>query len=285
MVFKRKRSPYYYYRFMRDGVAVYVNTKQKNKATAEEMEAAHRTKLAKGEAGLQRGKTPTLRSFQDQFVKAIEVRCAEKPRTVQFYKGMYKGLLGFQPLADTKLDRIDEALIERFIHYREPNVSRATVNRHLATLRRALRLADEWKIIGHVPRIRLLSGECNREFVLSQDRESVYIDACPDPLKDAAVLILETALRVGEALGLTWPDVALEPGDGKKFGYVQIRQGKSKNARRTVSLTPKAAEMLTRRKQETINHLVFPGKSLERPFLNSSLAHQHADVRDTLRLL
>jgi hypothetical protein len=52
MVFKRKRSPYWHYRFMREGVIVYINTKQKNKTTAEALEAAHRTRLAKGEAGL-----------------------------------------------------------------------------------------------------------------------------------------------------------------------------------------------------------------------------------------
>jgi hypothetical protein len=35
----------------------------------------------------------------------------------------------------------------------------ATDNRELATLRRMLRLAHEWKEIQRVPRIRLLSGE------------------------------------------------------------------------------------------------------------------------------
>src|SRR5665213_479528 len=189
MVFKRKRSPYWHYRFMREGVIVYTNTKQRNKATAEALEAAHRTRLAKGEAGLQTGSAPTLRQFEERFNKAIEVRCGEKPRTVKFYKGMFKGLLAFAPLADAKLDRINEALIERFVQYREAvqhreaATSRATVNRHLATLRRALRLAQEWNIINRVPRIRLMTGERTREFVLRREEEQAYLDGCPQPLK------------------------------------------------------------------------------------------------------
>lgn len=293
MVFKRKNSPYYYYRFTRNGVAVYVNTKQRNKDTAIEMEAAHRTRLAKGEAGLRDPKaTPTLKQFQERFLKFIETRHAAKPRTIEFYSLMLKTLVSWPALANQRLDRIDEAVIERYIQHRRsqtvrakedgPIVSASTVNRELATLRRALRLAQEWKIIIGVPRLRMLPGENNREFVLSRDQEVKYLAACRDPLRDAAVLILDTGLRVGEALNLRWADVVLVPADGKKFGYIQVRAGKTKNAKRTVSLTARATEVLATRKSEAVNDLVFPGDSLEKPFVNSSLAHQHASVRDTL---
>jgi Phage integrase SAM-like domain len=125
-----------------------------------------------------------LRQFEERFNKAIEVRCAEKPRTVKFYRGMFKGLLAFAPLADTRLDRINEALIEWFVQYREAlqyrenDTSRATVNRHLATLRRALRLAQEWNVINRVLRIRLMTGERTREFVLRSEEEKEYLDGC-----------------------------------------------------------------------------------------------------------
>lgn len=64
MVFKRKASPDYYYRFYRNSVSVCVCTKQRNKGTAEELEAAHRTRLARGEGGLQTGTAPTLAAFE-----------------------------------------------------------------------------------------------------------------------------------------------------------------------------------------------------------------------------
>jgi integrase len=57
-----------------------------------------------------------------------------------------------------------------------------------------------------------------------------------------AILLLGTGLRLGEAL--KWTDIELDAANGKKLGYLFVREGKSKNARRHVSLTPSAQEML-----------------------------------------
>ena len=61
-------------------------------------------------------------------------------------------------------------------------------------------MAAEWRVINRVPRIRLLGGEKNREFVLDRSKEEAYLAACPQPLKDVATLMLCTGLRLGEAL-------------------------------------------------------------------------------------
>ena len=58
-------------------------------------------------------------------------------------------------------------------------VAPATCNRELATLRRALRLAEEWKVIARAPRVRLLKGEGQRDFVLAHSEEAKYLSACP----------------------------------------------------------------------------------------------------------
>src|SRR5882757_9783915 len=109
-------------------------------------------------------------------------------------------------MARATLDAIDEALIEKYVQERRKQVAPATVNRQLATLRRALRralrLAHEWKVIDRLPKIRLLQGERTREFVLSREQEPVYLNAAPLPLKDLALLMLDTGLRDGEALAL-----------------------------------------------------------------------------------
>jgi integrase len=52
------------------------------------------------------------------------------------------------------------------------------------------------------------------------------------------MLLLETGLRLGEALALNWTDIELDAANGKKLGYLLVREGKSQNARRHVSLTP-----------------------------------------------
>jgi integrase len=245
-IFKRGRV--YWYHFIFNGEHIQESTKQRNPRVARQIEAAHRTRLAKGEVGIQeRKKAPTLAKFAKEFQNFIEVRREAKPKTVVFYKGKLARLLDFDFLASQRLDEIDEALIERFVFERRKQVSPGTVNREVATLRRILRLAQEWKVIDRVPRIRLLDGERTRDFVLTQQLEHEYLNRASQPLKDIASLILETGLRIGEALQLRWEHVRLDPLPGARFGYIRVVEGKSKNARRNIPLTDRAASMLRSR--------------------------------------
>ena len=88
---------------------------------------------------------------------------------------------------------------------------RSTINRHLATLRRALRLAAKWRIVDRVPSIELLSGENQREFVLARELESDYFDVCPEFLRNWAQFALETGMRRKELRSLKWADVHVDP--------------------------------------------------------------------------
>jgi hypothetical protein len=193
-IFKRGRV--YWYHFLFNGDHVQESTKQGNPRVARQMEAARRTALAKGEVGIvARKPVPTLKDFAQRFIDAIQARCADKPLTVEFYASKLARLLEFDPLADAKLDAIDESLIESYVQHRRVKMAPASINRELATLRRALRLAQDWKLIDRVPRIRLLPGERVREFVLSDKQERPYLEAAPQPLADVALLMLDTGMR------------------------------------------------------------------------------------------
>jgi integrase len=287
-----KRGNTWWYEFVWNGERVRDSTKQSNKRVAETIEAAKRTQLAKGEVGIRdRKKAPTLTEFAPRFIETIETQCADKPATVGFYQEKLRRLLSEPQLAGVRLDAIDEAVIDGYKQRRTEQASRygrplspASVNRELATLRRLLRLAQEWKVLDRVPRIRMLRGERMREFVLSHRAEQGYLDACPQPLRDVATLILETGVRPGEATSLQWDDVRLQPAVHAKFGYIQIRSGKSHNAKRNLSLTPRAAELLKGRKAATKSAWVFPGETDAAPILGTSLDHQHDGVREALKL-
>ena len=80
---------------------------------------------------------------------------------------------------------------------------------------------------------------------------------------------------------LEWNDVHLEPVNGARFGYVRIRRGKSKHARRNVPLTDRAKQMLENRKARSHSMLVFAEKG-DAPMLVTSLDHLHAEVRKSL---
>jgi integrase len=280
-IFKRGRT--YWFHFWFEGQHVQRSTKQGNPRVARQVEAAYRTELAKGMIGIAKRKpVPTLKDFAQQFIDAIQVRCAAKPRTVEFYGQQLARLLDFERMANARLNDIDEALIESFVQYRRQAVSAATVNRALATLRRLLRLAHEWRIIDRVPRVRLLQGERSREFVLTHAQERIYLESAPQPLRDVALLILETGLRVGEVLTLTSRDVHLRPAKGARFGYLQVREGKSRNARRIVSLTPRASALLEARLEASDSEYAFASKG--KPLTVSYLDHVQSKLRRRLQL-
>src|SRR6202051_729365 len=169
-----KRGDVYWYEFEFKGERIRESTHQGNQNTARNIESARRTQLAKGEVGiLDKPAVPTFKEFAPRFEQAIETQCKDKPRTVAFYKERMRRLLDFPDLASARLDAIDEELIEKLKHQRARQVSRlgkalavSSINRELATLRRLVRLAQEWKLIDRIPRIRLFSGEKNRDFVL-----------------------------------------------------------------------------------------------------------------------
>jgi integrase len=288
-----KRGGTYWYEFQFNGERIQQSAQTGNKDVARQIEAAHRVRLAKGEAGIiERPPALLLKDFAPRFEQAIVTLCADKPATVGFYQEKLRRLLADSKLSGARLDAIDEAIIDGYKQRRTRQASRygrplspASVNRELATLRRLLRLAQEWKVLDRVPRIRLLRGERNREFVLNHQLQPVYLEAAPQPLRDVAILILESGVRPGEAARLSWSDVYLQPAVRAKFSYITIRKGKSKYSKRNLSLTARAAEMLKARKAAAgESDWVFPGKTLGAPMKGTSLDHQHDEVRTKLKL-
>lgn len=287
---KRKRGVYWY-NFWWNGQHIQKSTGQGNPDVARQMEAAYKTALAKGEVGiLERKPAPAFTEFAKQFRKSVGTQCAAKPLTVEFYLSKLDRLLEFTPLAQANLAEIDEAMIESYVQHRravlhnDKPIAPASVNRELATLRKALRLAQEWRIIDRVPRIRMLPGERTREFVLSRAQERLYLEFAPQPLKDATALMLDAPLRVGEVVALEWRDVTLAPVPGAPHGFLSIRRGKTANARRFIPLTARAAGVLENRQAESKSAFVFTDGAGIATLSRFTLRDQHAKMRKTLKL-
>jgi integrase len=87
----------------------------------------------------------------------------------------------------------------------------ATVNRHLATIRNLLRIArDEWQWIDVIPKIRLLSGENERDRWLTQEEADRLIAAATPHLQALIRFALATGCRAREITGLEWDRVDLK---------------------------------------------------------------------------
>jgi hypothetical protein len=108
MVYKQARSKKWWYKFNWNGEQIRESTKQTNKRVAEQMEAAHRTALAKGEVGIRNKKpVPTLADFAKRdFLPFVESTSGAKFKTVEYYRNGVKNLLGCPALATLRLDAI-----------------------------------------------------------------------------------------------------------------------------------------------------------------------------------
>src|SRR4051812_26594990 len=96
----------------------------------------------------------------------------------------------FPRLWGKKLDLITAEDISSYVAGRQALVMQtSTINRDLATLRRMLKLAIEWKVVTKLlPKVRLLSGENRRERVVTPDEEATYLNAAAPLLRDVALI-------------------------------------------------------------------------------------------------
>jgi hypothetical protein len=113
MIYKRGRI--YWYKFVWQGETIRESTKQGNASAARQMEAAHRTALAKAEVGIREKKRlPTVAQFlEKEFVPYVETKHAGKLGTVAYYKDGAKMIDG-SDLAGLCLSEVNDQHAQRF---------------------------------------------------------------------------------------------------------------------------------------------------------------------------
>jgi integrase len=108
------------------------------------------------------------------------------------------------------------------------SIAPASVNRELACLRHLLRLAEEWGYVEKAPRIHMAREPEGRLRFLEEPEAVRLLDACRDSknpwLFAIVVTALNTGMRRGEILGLTWERIDFAR------GVLQLEQ--TKNGRR-----------------------------------------------------
>jgi integrase len=178
-------------------------------------------------------------------------------------------------VAKLTLDRITDQHAGQYAA-KKGHLSPSTINCcGLRTLRHALALAAEWGTLERRPKLRLAKGERQRERVLSNEEIPAYLDACPQPWKDTAIIMLGTGMRPGEVFSLSWENVFFDT----EGGSIQIIEGKSKTARRTLPMIPVVFEALKVRyeAQGCPNEgWVFPTNSTSGHLTQGTAKKQHA---------
>jgi hypothetical protein len=212
-VYKQPKSKNWWYKFMWNGDLVRESTKQTNKRVAEQMEAAHRTALAKGEVGIRdRKPIPTLKEFAERdFLPFVRATFAAKQKTLAYYENGVARLLAFERLAGERLDAITSDRIAEYIATRQLAKGKrgcrlqvASLNRELQALRACSVSRKKWgRVERTLPNVKMLPGEKHRERVLNAAEEDLYFRgasteamtqyADPAILRDVATILLVTS--------------------------------------------------------------------------------------------
>jgi integrase len=204
--------------------------------------APHRP--GKREVGIREKKpVPAVKEFLKQdFLPYVETRHAAKPNTLRYYTDG-STMLTKSELADLPLDELTDQHAQQFAR-KHSKLSPSGINRGLRTLRRAMNLAFQWKTLDKPVKVVLAKGERQRDRVLNDGEINVYLEACPQPWKDCATIILDEGFRPSEVFALRWPHVFFNE-DGT--GLVQVLEGKSKAAHRMLPVTPRVHRLLRHR--------------------------------------
>ena len=282
-----KRGKFYWYKFVWQGRLVRESTKQGNDKVARQMEAAHRTSLAKGEVGIRERKPAlSLVKFIDERFEPWAKATFEKssPKTwFDWYRVGLRAIKGYKPLADSMLNEITGEMVAEFAAHRQTKgLQVSTVNSSLRVLRRVLRLAAEWGAVDVIPKIKLLSGERHRERVVSQAEEAKYLAAAPEPVGSIAAVLCDTGLRPEECFRLCWEAVTWANG---RHGTLLVTHGKTAAARRVLPMTPRVRSILETRWEavgKPSEGWVWSAPTRSGHIESSSLKKQHAKTFKTI---
>lgn len=278
-----KRGKVYWYKFMWNDEVIRQSSRQTNQNIARQMEASHRSALAKGEVGIRRRESvPTLAEFiKSRVGPRLEASTSDKT-WVDYYRPNLGTISGYAPLASQRLDKITSERAADFAAWRKSKgLQVSSVNSSLQVLRRVLRLAVEWGVLDHAPRIKMLPGERHREHVVMPDEEARYLAAAPEPLASVAVILIDTGLRPDECYRLQWESIAWANG---RNGTLLVTHGKTAAARRVLPMTPRVRQVLEahwRASDCPVEGWVWSAPTASAHFEKSTLKKQH---RKALRL-
>jgi integrase len=283
-----KRGEVYWYKFMWQGRMVRESTKQGNDKVARQMEAAHRTSLAKGEVGIRDKKpVPIMRSFCEQRVEpwAKSTFKQAAPKTWLWYCFGINSVKNSATLGNLKINEIGPELVAEFASERQRDgLQISSINSCLRALRRVLRLAVEWGVVESSPKVKFLSGEHRRERVISAGEEALYLAAALPLLHDVSVVLFDTGMRPDECHSLRWDNVNW---DGGRNGTVLVARGKTKAARRMLPMSTRVRVVLENRWKlagKPSEGWVWPAQTKNEHINHDSLKLQHRKALKAAKL-
>ncbi|HLW97831.1 MAG TPA: site-specific integrase [Candidatus Acidoferrales bacterium] len=235
-----------------------------NKAAALRAEARRRTELLDRRAGIKNQKlAPKFREHVPTFLAWSEQQ--HSPKTYELHETNCDVLLRY--FGPRWLDEITPGMVEEFKVSRicearknakdGSTVSPATVNRALTTLKLLYHHAEKcgYAVSNPTKGVAFMKEGSGRTRVVSFEEEIAYMAQASQPLKDIAQIILDCGFRPEEVFRIKVEN--LDFGAGTIFNP----SGKTKAARRKVTMTTTVRELLKRRAIDAKGSYVFASKN------------------------
>jgi integrase len=278
-----KRGRIYWYKFTFNGIAIRESTRQTNQHTARQMEAAHRTSLAKGEVGLRDKKViPSLAEFISQRFEPWAEASTSAKTWLDYYRPGIRTIQRYSPLASLRLDQVTAESASDFAAWRQSSgLQISSINSSLQVLRRILRLAVQWGAVESAPIVKMLPGERHREHVVKPEEEVRFLAAAPEPLASVATVLIDTGMRPDECYRLRWEAVTWTNG---RNGTILVTHGKTAAARRVLPMSKRVRNILHDRwlaSESPEEGWIWTAQTASGHFERSTLKKQH---RKALRM-
>jgi len=264
-LFKKPKSKFYWYDFTVRGRRYRGSTQETRSVRAQKTASLKLASVIENTDPLS-SKPTNLGKFAERFLAWVnEGRLEEK--TKKFYRNGWR-LLKATSVAVLRIDQITGDCAEQL---RFPG-SAANANCALRTLRRMLHKAEEWKVIGHAPKIKMMK-EHGRHLRLDDEAEKKLIAgalACKwrqrtrELFRDIVILMRDTGMRNERELfrmrieNLDWQN-----------RVIFVPDSKTPEGRRLVPMSGRVFEILQSRCTATQEGWVFPSKRSESGHLRS----------------
>jgi integrase len=282
-----KRGNLWWYKFQFQGRPIRKPTKFTNRTAALRAEAKHKADLLDRRAGLSQKKiAPKFEEYVKVFLawskqhhrpKTTALHTTNCDTLKRFFKGHWLDEIDQAAVENYKSDRIKE---DRRNADDGSKVTGATVNRSLTTLKLMFGRAEKcgFGVSNPVRGVAYLPESAGRIRVVSFQEELTYLSKTSQPLRDIAQTILDTGLRPEEVFRIRVENI--------DFAARTIFNpfGKTKAARRTVTMTEAVWTALKRRAKTAKGSYVFPSKKhTDRPIASVRKAHNAAIRRAAIK--
>jgi integrase len=126
--------------------------------------------------------------------------------------------------------------------------------------------------------IKQLKANDRNYHVITFEEEKLYLMACPQPLQDVAILMLETGMRCGEVYRIRRQDVSFEK------GFLQVVKGKTSSSIRQVHLSNRAQIVLEQRACKFTGENLFPQNDIDGHEPTRTIDRFHLETIKKLKL-